>query len=98
MICDDERVVLLEIEAKKARYAKDLVYGEAETHRKAHMLEVAEVRRLQQQVAVLEGEMEYIREQIGETRFAEIVERYHVVNEAALRKLCGYNYTARGSA
>jgi uncharacterized protein YlxW (UPF0749 family) len=98
MIRDDERVVLLEIEAKKARYAKDLVYGEAETHRKAHMLEVAEVRRLQQQVAVLEGEMEYIREQIGETRFAEIVERYHVVNEAALRKLCGYNYTARGSA
>lgn len=98
MIRDDERVVLLEIEAKKARYAKDLVYGEAETHRKAHMLEVAEVRRLQQQVAVLEGEMEYMREQVGEARFAEIVERYHVINEAALRKLCGYNYTARGSA
>jgi len=98
MICDDERVGLLEIEAKKARYKVDLVYGEAETHRKAHMLEVAEVRRLQQQVAVLEGEMEYVREQIGEARFAEIVERYHVINEAALRRLCGYNYTARGSA
>jgi hypothetical protein len=42
--------------------------------------------------------MEYMREQVGEARFAEIVERYHVINEAALRKLCGYNYTARGSA
>jgi len=93
MIRDDERVIDLQHEALRATRAKDMAFAAYETHRHFHMAEVREVNRLTQLVAVLENELEFIREEIGVDRFDAIVERYHALNEAALRRMTGYSFT-----
>lgn len=93
MISDDERVIDLQHEALRATRAKDIAFSAYETHRKFHMAEVREVNRLTQLVAVLENEIEFIKGEIGVDRFDAIVERYHALNDAALRRMTGYAFT-----
>lgn len=96
MIREDKRVAMLEHDLLRERRSKESAFEASELHRRFHMAEVREVNRLNQLVAHLESEMEFIKEQLGAARFDALVEKHQALVAAGMRRITGYMHTERG--
>lgn len=57
--------------------------------------EIRAFNKVQRESDCMALEMDFVRAELGEERWAELVEKYHALHGAALRQTTGYAYTPR---
>ena len=57
--------------------------------------EIRAFNKVQREADCMALEMDFVRAELGEERWAELVEKYHALHGAALRQTTGYAYTPR---